>query len=407
MANSHKKRANTIGSITYIKSRNIYQGRIFLGYDENGKQKRKAVYGKTEDEVARKMIEYKYLGDEQTKLSDNKDESTQNHNIKNKNIQSKSNSDSDETIYTLINSIVSRKLGLNIIQETTSYRTLDTLKMIKKIYDIPIQLVDENILLAYFNYITKYSKSVIEKICIMINQAFKEAMRLQIISVNPMDYLLKPKSKVPPKRIRALSIEEEKKFIKVLTNEDIMYSQQLLISLFTGMRMGEINALHVEDIDMNKNIIHINKTISKGKAGEAILHNNPKTEAGMRDIPLPLEIKGIFEEMFKIRQNGPIFLCKGKLINTAQVYSGLRRAVTKFDIIDHSIRGTVSVHSCRHTYATRCIEGGMQPKVLQNLLGHTDITITMNTYCEAFDKYREESIKAAEIYFKNVGITLN
>lgn len=401
MTSTHKKRANTIGSISYIKEKNIYQGRISLGTDENGKRIRKAVYGRTENEVAKKLYELKFPN------TNNNNPEKEDTNVITQNSKPKTSPPSDETIYTLINSIVDRKLSLNIIQDTTSYRTLDTLKILSSIYDIPIQKLNEKILLSFFNYITKYSKSVIEKICIMINQAFKEAIRLQIITINPMDYLMKPKSKVPPKKIRALTIDEEKKLINVLTNEDILYSQQLLISLFTGMRMGEINALHVDDIDMKNNIIHINKTIGKGKNGEPVLHQTTKTEAGSRDIPIPNEIKYIFQEMLSIRKKGPIFLRSDRLISTAQVNGGLRRAIHNFDIVDSNIKGTVSVHSCRHSYATRCIEGGMQPKVLQHLLGHTDITVTMNTYCDAFDQFKDENIKAAENYFKRIGIAVN
>lgn len=52
----------------------------------------------------------------------------------------------------------------------------------------------------------------------------------------------------------------------------------------------------------------------------------------------------------------------------------------------------------RHTFATRCIEGGMQAHVLQKLLGHTDIGVTMNTYCEVFDEQKEKGLKQAQEY---------
>ena len=81
-----------------------------------------------------------------------------------------------------------------------------------------------------------------------------------------------------------------------------------------------------------------------------------------------------------------------------------RRLIKKYDIIDKSVKGKVSLHSLRHTFATRCIEAGMQPKVLQHLLGHADISITLNTYCDAFDKFQKESIAKADEYMDGLGI---
>ena len=84
----------------------------------------------------------------------------------------------------------------------------------------------------------------------------------------------------------------------------------------------------------------------------------------------------------------------------------LKRVLEKYNIIDDTIKGKVSCHSLRHTYATRCIEAGMQPKVLQKLLGHTDIKITLNTYCDAFDNFRDENIEKLNKYLEQNGINI-
>ena len=75
-------------------------------------------------------------------------------------------------------------------------------------------------------------------------------------------------------------------------------------------------------------------------------------------------------------------------------------------ILDKSVYGRVDLHSLRHTYATRCIESGMPAKVLQNLLGHTDIRITLDTYCDVFQKYSMENLAVADSYMKSNNIAI-
>lgn len=87
-----------------------------------------------------------------------------------------------------------------------------------------------------------------------------------------------------------------------------------------------------------------------------------------------------------------------KIITTNQVNNQLIRTLKKYKVLDPTVPGKVTLHSLRHTYATRCIEAGMQAKVLQKLLGHTDIKVTMNTYCDAFSEFQEENIEKFEQY---------
>lgn len=69
--------------------------------------------------------------------------------------------------------------------------------------------------------------------------------------------------------------------------------------------------------------------------------------------------------------------------------------------------GKVDLHSLRHTYATRCIESGMPAKVLQSVLGHTDISITLDTYCDVFKKYSNENISIADEYMSKNNLKIS
>ena len=149
------------------------------------------------------------------------------------------------------------------------------------------------------------------------------------------------------------------------------------------MRMGEINALTKKDINTNFNFINIEKTIAKGEHGEAFVNDSAKTDKGNRQVPINTLVKPVIDKVLKNyvpKKDGMLFhTTKGTLVPTTSVNAEFRRVVETYGIKDDSIPGDLTLHSLRHTYATRCIESGMPPKVLQNLLGHTDIKVTLDT----------------------------
>lgn len=209
-----------------------------------------------------------------------------------------------------------------------------------------------------------------------------------------MDNIKKPKSKQKKVPVRAFTKEEQRKLVDVLTTQPINYKEQMLLSLFTGMRMGEVNALFVNDVNLNFKRLTISKTISRGEKGCAVLSDTAKTNAGQRVIVLVDSVMDLLVECIGNKKNGLIFLKNGKMITTSQVNAQFNRMLKKYDIIDNSILdGKIDLHSLRHTFGTRCAEAGMPPKVLQEIMGHTDISITMNTYFYATKDYMMENIQ--------------
>ncbi len=379
-----KRRSKGDGAIYYDEKRKLYIGQITLGFDEYGKRKRKTVYGHSKTEVKEKIKAVEYQIFEGTFV----DVST-------------------ITVYHLAKQILDDKLNQGEIKETTYYRNIETLKQLKDIYNTPLQAVNEAQVKDFLLSKTNYSQSSINKVYIMLDSTLKEAVKKHIIAENPMEHIKKPKSKQTQIKVRALTKDEQRKLMSVLVNEDINYSQQMLLSLLTGMRMGEINALSMSDVNLNFGVITVKRTIARGEKGEAIINDTTKTAAGMRKLPMTNAVKELMIDCIGDKTGGYIFTHNNKLITTSQVNAQYMRVLKKYDIIDTSVDGKVNLHSLRHTYGTRCIEGGMSFKALQELMGHTDIKVTMNTYCDATNDFISDNISRVNQYMEQSGLNLS
>lgn len=183
----------------------------------------------------------------------------------------------------LAHQVIEDKLNMNEYQQQTYFRDIETLKMCGMISDVPIQQIDYNMLKQFMLSKINYSQSTIDKIYNQLRQTFKEAVRRKIIKDNPMYELKKPKSKKAERKVRALSTEEQAKLVDILlTDESIKYVPQMLISMFTSMRMGEVNALTINDINTKFNFINVDKTITRKEHGRVFVNTSPKTARGNR-----------------------------------------------------------------------------------------------------------------------------
>ena len=294
------------------------------------------------------------------------------------------------------------------VQEPSYYRNIYSLRRIEEsaIGKKPIAKITLLEIQNFLGTLKTYSNSVIGKAYSQLVLAYGEAVIADIVTKNLMlsRQIRCPKSAIPDKRIPALSIEEQKALVEALANHKKWgsrneYSQQILIELYTGMRMGEINALRPEDIDFKKGVIHIRGTISMGINNRMYRRGHTKTDAGMRDIPMNNLVRPILEQAIgnmKWNKAGVIFYDynKNSVITTSQVNSFYRRICEKADIEFHG------QHSLRHTFATRCIEAGVKPVVLKNWLGHTNIHITLDTYADVYGSLNSASIETLEKYLE-------
>lgn len=376
------RRGNGEGTIYYSDKLNKWVGQFTAGRKADGKLNRKSVYGNTRKEVKEKMT---------IKLMQ-----VQNDIIIDKN---------DIAVYQLGKEILDTKLNTNIIKETSYFSLSHSLKKIKEslIGNMKIQKVTYREIQIFYNSITTLSNSYIEKINIMLNLIFTESINRDYIVKNPMNNVIVPKSDNVNKEIIAFSVEEQKKIIMCMQNNK--YKNIYAIAMFSGMRIGEILALKPEDIDLYNNEIKITRTLSRNKKGDCIIGTTTKTYKSKRNIPITTlfknEIENALNTMVSNKDNLIFTTRNNTFITPVNINKYFKTLCKKANIkVDDEGTSNVNTHMLRHTYATRCIESGMPAHVLQKLLGHKNITTTINTYTTIFDKYRNDEVDKSINYQK-------
>lgn len=190
------------------------------------------------------------------------------------------------------------------------------------------------------------------------------------------------KPSIPKKELTILGVEEQTLLEKELLDD--MDEEKLLIyiTLYTGLRIGEACALRWEDIDLESKLLYVRQTVSRvwfregEKKKSRLIIGSPKSESSLRCIPVCSKLHTILSSFQYRRRYGYI------LMNTAdssfispRTFEYRYKAILKRCSLD-----PINYHALRHTFATRCIERGVDIKSLSEILGHSDVSITLNTY---------------------------
>lgn len=266
-----------------------------------------------------------------------------------------------------------------------------------------------------------YSSGYIENTRQTMNMIFHQAHMNGIIITNPVERSILPKAEDEednPHR-RALTEQEQQLFLKCVAKRKPFYADIFYVGFSTGMRVGEINALEWQDIDFSKMEIHVNGTMIK-IAGKDYYKGPAKTGESRRTIPMLPEIakrlrdhkleqaklrmmlgdkwkpvKGLEHLVFTTMFGKPLMtLSVGRYINsTVNAVNREEEKRAKKEHREPELMETFCPHSMRHTFATRALERGIPPKVVQSYLGHSTIDVTMNIYTHVTAELEREEIR--------------
>lgn len=187
------------------------------------------------------------------------------------------------------------------------------------------------------------------------------------------------KPSIVKNELTVLSIENQKTLEQRLKSDLSPTNIGILISLYTGLRIGEICALCWNDIDLNARTIYVRHTVSRVRSTSKeckteLILDEPKTVSSKRIIPIPSPLFSVLLDYSKEATSAFV-------VSNSESFVSPRTYDARFHKLmsDCQIKG-LSYHGLRHTFATRCIEAGVDVKSLSEILGHANVSITLNTY---------------------------
>ena len=216
----------------------------------------------------------------------------------------------------------------------------------------------------------------IDQVRIVMHEMFTYAVENGLCATNPVTKSVKATGKVIYfEDTRCLTKKEQELFLKEAKSH--RYYEAFAFVLQTGLRYGELTGLKWSDIDFENRIMKIQRSASYIEDHGEFIVGEPKSKNGYRDIFLTDTAIDILKSMPK--DSIYAFARKGIPVKRSNYNMQLKRICQKIGI------EPLSIHKLRHSFATRCIESGMKPKTLQKILGHSDITVTLNYYVHISD----------------------
>jgi len=233
----------------------------------------------------------------------------------------------------------------------------------------------------------------------IISGALEQAIRNQLIPYNPAKATVPPK--LEQKDIRVLTEGEQKQFMDAVKGHRL--EALYLLALATGMRRGELMAITWDCVDFRNKSITVKGSISRVKDPDtgvtALRYSEPKTKSGRRQVPILPNMVPVLQahrrrqEMEK-SEAGSAWNAQNLVFcsNVGTVIEPRRVCTTMDKITDSAGLPHFTFHALRHTFATRMLEANVPAKVVQDVLGHADVTLTLNTYSHVIGSTAHEQM---------------
>lgn len=354
----------------YQRQDGRWESRISVGKDENGKRKYRSFYGKTREEAEIKLMAA---------------------------CQSVNGEDilTEMTVAELITEYL--HIMSSRLKESTlaNYRMKTDKHIIPAFGDIQCCMLNVKEVYSFIEQKMKNGLSVryISDIIVLLKAIFRYASREYHIR-NVLENLIMPKKSKP--EITVFSPEQQKKLEHLLAGKGDLTSVGISLSLYMGMRIGEICALKWDDIDLEKREITVRKTIQRiqlknGKRKTKLIITDPKSTNSIRVLPVPACLARLLEQFQNSAEN---FVLSGSQKPVEPRVMQYRFA----KLLKNANLPSVHFHSLRHLFATNCIALGFDVKTLSEILGHSSIEVTLSRYVHSsMDRKRAcmELVKSA------------
>lgn len=169
-------------------------------------------------------------------------------------------------------------------------------------------------------------------------------------------------------------------------------SAGILISLNTGLRIGEVCALKWSNIDFDKAILHVRSTVARIKNTDdskstKLIIDTPKTKSSIRDIPISNKVMNVLKALHENSKSEYVVSEKAGFVSPRTYEYRFHK------VLDECQIQPINYHALRHTFATRCIELGVDVKTLSEILGHSNVSVTLNTYVHSSMERKREQLE--------------
>jgi integrase len=377
-----RKNANGDGTIYEIqkgKHKGLWSAQITIGTNkETGNPKRKTFYGRTRTEVKQKMDDYK------DQINMGVDVETAREMV------------FGEWLIQWLEMYKQPKIRLSTYE---NYKMYIENYIYPALGDLPLLGLNTNHIQILYNKMLKKGKAsaTIHKVHQIIHPCLQKAVQIKLIPWNPSAATERPTIKSHTGQ--AMSEPDMYKFLAFVDGMPDRWKAAMLVLIGTGLRIGELLALTWDDVDLEKGIINVNKTLSRTKS-KSLVVNAPKTESSAAPVPIP---ELIITELKRHQASQAAYILRyGK-------YKGYQKS----NLVFGSMKGThiaprnfqrkyyqvlekakvehLKLHGLRHTFATRLLEEGEDTRTVQELLRHADIKTTGNIYTHVTQKVKRKA----------------